>query len=140
MSTEGGRRRPLSSFLVRAAALGAGLTAVAAARRWLDVVEVQGNSMAPTLLPGEWLLVECRTYARKSPSVGEIVLAADPREPSRELIKRVASVDETASTLELRGDASEASTDSRAFGAVPVTAVRWRVVARYWPPPRVGTL
>ena len=138
MSTERGRRRPLSSFLVRGAALGAGLAAVAAARRWLDVVEVQGNSMAPRLLPGEWLLVERRTYARRSPCVGEIVLAADPREPTRELIKRVVSVDEAAGTLELRGDAPEASTDSRAFGALPVTAVRWRVVGRYWPPLRVG--
>src|SRR5947207_1196211 len=140
MSTEGGHRRPLSSFVLRSAALGAGLAVVAYARRWLDVVEVQGGSMAPTLLPGEWLIVESRTYARREPSVGEIVLAADPREPDRELIKRVTSLDPFARTLELRGDAPEASTDSRVFGAVPIAEVHWRVVGRYWPAKRIGPI
>ena len=140
MSTERGHRRPLSSFVVRGLALGAGLAAVAAARRWFDVVEVQGSSMAPTLVPGEWLLVERRTYARRPPRMGEIVLAADPREPTRELIKRVAAVDEPAGTVDLRGDAPEASTDSRTFGAIPMSAVRWRVVARYWPVTKSGRL
>ena len=116
MSTERGHHRPLSSFALRAAALGAGVAAVAFARRWLDVVEVQGGSMAPTLIPGEWLLVERRTYARRRPRMGEIVLASDPRDPSRELIKRVAAVDADSGTLDLRGDAPEASTDSRTFG------------------------
>src|SRR5436853_349114 len=67
MSTERGRSRPLSWFLLRSLALGAGVAAVAYARRWLDVVEVQGRSMAPALLPGEWLLVERRTYAHRRP-------------------------------------------------------------------------
>jgi nickel-type superoxide dismutase maturation protease len=140
MSTERGHRRPLSLFLGRGLALGAGLAAVAAARRWFDIVEVQGSSMAPTLLPGEWLLVERRTYARRRPRVGEIVLAADPREPTRELVKRVAAVVEPAGTLELRGDAPDASTDSRTFGAIPMSAVRWRVVARCWPVTKSGRL
>lgn len=138
MSHERGRRRPLSTSLLRGVALGAGIAALAAARRWLDVVEVRGASMAPTLLPGEWLVVERRTYAVRPPRVGEIVLAADPREPRREVIKRVASVDTEAGTLELRGDAPEASTDSRSFGAISIDVVRWRVVARYWPAGRVG--
>jgi nickel-type superoxide dismutase maturation protease len=137
MSPERGRR-PLSSSVLRGLALGAGLAAAAGARRWLDVVEVHGGSMAPTLLPGEWLIVERRTYARRAPRAGEIVLAFDPREPERELIKRVAAVDLQAGTLELRGDAPEASTDSRAFGSVPMKGVQWRVVARYWPANRIG--
>jgi nickel-type superoxide dismutase maturation protease len=140
MSTERGHRRPLSSFVLRGAALGAGLAAVAFARRWIDVVEVQGGSMAPTLLAGEWLIVESRTYTRRQPRVGEIVLAADPREPERELIKRVASLDPVARTLELRGDTPEASTDSRAFGSIPMQDVRWRVVGRYWPARRIGPI
>jgi len=140
MSTERGRHRPLSSLVFRTAALGAGVAAVAFARRWLDVVEVQGSSMAPVLLPGEWLLVERRTYTRRRPREGEIVLAADPREPSRELIKRVAAVDADSGTLDLRGDAPEASTDSRTFGAIPVDRVRWRVIARYWPAARAARL
>jgi nickel-type superoxide dismutase maturation protease len=140
MSTERGRRRSLSSFVVRIAALGAGVAAVAFARRWLDVVEVQGGSMAPTLLPGEWLVVERRSYTRRTPRVGEIVLAADPREPSRELIKRIAALDSEGGLVELAGDAPAASTDSRTFGQVPITAVRWRVVGRYYPPDRICLL
>ncbi len=140
MSTERGRGRPLSLFLGRGLALGAGLAAVAAARRWFDVVEVQGSSMAPTLVPGDWLLVERRTYLHRPPRVGEIILAADPREPTRELIKRVAAVDEPAGTLDLRGDAPDASTDSRIFGAIPMSGIRWRVVARYWPVTKSGRL
>lgn len=96
--------------------------------------------MAPTLLPGEWLVVERRSYALRLPRVGEIVLAPDPRDPDRELIKRVAALDPDAGTVDLRGDAPEASTDSRTFGAAPLAGVRWRVVARYWPPGRAGRL
>jgi nickel-type superoxide dismutase maturation protease len=137
MSPERGRR-PLSSSVLRGIALGAGLAAAAGARKWLDVVEVQGGSMAPTLLPGEWLVVERRTFARRPPRVGEVVLAADPRDPDRELIKRVSAVDHQSGTLELRGDAPDSSTDSRAFGTLPIGGVTWRVVARYWPARRIG--
>lgn len=140
MSRERGRRRPLSAFVLCALALGAGVAALASARRWLDFVEAQGSSMAPTLLPGDWLLVERRTYEQRAPRVGEIVLAADPRDPGRELIKRVAVFDQATDRLDLRGDAPDASTDSRTFGAVAVSQVRWRVVARYWPSSRIGRL
>lgn len=113
---------------------------ISVGRRWLDVVEVRGASMAPSLLPGDRLLVESHSYQGRPPRRGEVVLAADPRQPDRELIKRVASIDDAASSAELRGDAPEASTDSREFGAVPLSAIRWRAVFRYWPPQRAGRL
>jgi len=96
--------------------------------------------MAPTLLPGDRLIVESRTYARRPPRIGEVVLAADPREPGRELIKRVASVDTALGEVELLGDAPGESTDSRAFGRVPLAAIRWRASIRYWPPGRAGQI
>ncbi len=108
-----------------------GLLALVAARGRIDVVEVRGRSMAPTLLPGDRLLV-----ARARPRMGDVVLAADPRAPERELIKRVSAFD--AAGLTLRGDNLAASTDGRTFGVVPVETVAWRVVARYWPMSRVG--
>jgi nickel-type superoxide dismutase maturation protease len=117
--------------------LAAGITV---GRRWLDVVEVRGRSMAPSLLPGDRLLVESHTYRDRPPRLGEVVLAADPRQPERELIKRVATIDEAAASAELRGDDPAASTDSREFGAVPLSAIRWRAVYRYWPPGRAGRL
>ena len=94
--------------------------------------------MAPTLLPGDRLLVEAVTYRRRAPRTGEIVLAADPRRPSLELVKRIGLVDPSSGSAELVGDAPEASTDSRTFGPVDLRDVRWRAVARCWPPSRIG--
>ncbi len=107
--------------------------AAAAAWRRLDVVTVRGTSMAPTLLPGERLLV---ARLSRAPRVGDVVLAADPRDPQRELVKRVALVRD--GEIVLRGDSPAASTDSRAFGALPSDRIEWRVLARYWPPLRIG--
>ena len=118
-----GLARPLLLALLAAALL--------ALSRRLDVVEVRGRSMAPTLLPGDRLLV-----ARLSVRVGDVVLAFDPRRPDRELIKRVAAIDDLGVTL--RGDRLAASTDARTFGAIPPDRVTWRAVARYWPLDRIG--
>lgn len=118
----------------------AGVAAGAAATRWLDVVEVQGGSMAPALLPGDRIVVESRSYQSRAPRPGEVVLAADPRKSDRELIKRVVTVDEVAAAADLRGDAPDESTDSRDFGAVPLTDIRWRAAFRYWPRERAGRL
>jgi nickel-type superoxide dismutase maturation protease len=103
-------------------------------RRRLDVVEVRGRSMLPTLRPGDRLVV----VRLDGPRPGDVVLAPDPREPRRELVKRVASVDPAG--VVVRGDNPAESTDARTFGALPPAAVRWRVAARYWPPSRVGII
>lgn len=89
--------------------------------------------MAPALLPGDRLLA---VRLRRTPSVGEIVLAPDPRATGRELVKRVAAVGAGAVTL--AGDNPAESTDARTFGALPPEAVAWRIVLRYWPPRRFG--
>lgn len=105
--------------------------------RNLDAAIVQGRSMVPTLQPGDRLLVESWTYRHRSPQPGEVVLAADPRRPRRELAKRVASVG--VDSLTLVGDGAR-STDSRTFGAIPLEKVKWRALARYWPPRRAGRI
>jgi nickel-type superoxide dismutase maturation protease len=105
--------------------------ALLVARGRLDVVEVRGRSMAPTLLPGDRLLI-----ARLPARVGDVVLAHDPREPRRELIKRVTAIGPEG--VVLRGDNTSASTDARTFGAVPAEAAAWRVIGRYWPADRIG--
>jgi len=110
-----------------------GLAGLLAARRWLDAVEVRGRSMVPALLPGDRLLV-----VLAPPRSGDVVLAPDPRAPSRELVKRVAAVDRLG--VHLRGDNRAASTDARTFGAVPHADVRWRAVLRYWPIDRFGPI
>ncbi len=110
-----------------------GLTLALIARARLDVVEVRGRSMAPTLLPGDRLLA-----LRAQPRVGDVVLAPDPRDPRRELVKRVAALGQRGAWL--RGDNPAASTDARAFGRVAVDRDAWRIVARYWPPQRAGRI
>jgi nickel-type superoxide dismutase maturation protease len=87
--------------------------------------------MAPTLLPGDRLLV-----VRAPPRIGDVVLTRDPREPMRELIKRVTAVD--AIGVRLRGDNVTASTDERTFGPVPPDAVEWRALVRFWPLARLA--
>jgi nickel-type superoxide dismutase maturation protease len=132
MPAQGGRFRP---GLLVLAGLAAGAVTGAAVLRRLDAVEVAGLSMAPSLLPGDRLLAESWTYARRPPRPGEVIVAPDPR-GGRELIKRVAAVRD--GTIDLRGDRHASSTDSRHFGAVPASSVRWRVTLRYWPPARFG--
>ena len=98
-------------------------------------VEVQGDSMAPTLRPGDRMVVVRGLQARR----GDIVAARDPRTPSRMLIKRVAAIDADR-RLHLAGDDPSASTDSRTFGPVAGSDLVGRVVWRYWPGDRRGPL
>src|SRR5690349_19481151 len=99
-----------------AASLAVAGAALLAARRWVDAVEVRGSSMTPALRPGDRLVVVRRRGAIR---VGDVVLALDPRDASRELVKRVEAV--THDGVVLRGDHAPASTDARTFGALPVS-------------------
>jgi len=102
-------------------------------------VVVAGGSMAPTFLPGDRLVVRSRWFGPPAPlAAGDVVAVADPRDPARALVKRVAAVDRAAGTLVLAGDDPSASTDSRDFGPVPVGSVVGRVVYRYAPAGRTG--
>lgn len=109
--------------------------AVLAARWFVDVVEVRGRSMLPSLRPGDRLVVVRRLGPVRA---GDVVMAPDPRTPSRELVKRVAWTEPRG--VDLRGDDPTASTDGRSFGRVPADSIRWRAVARYWPLERAGRI
>lgn len=118
----------------RLALLGSVLGVVLGALRLAGIrrVVVEGRSMAPTLLPGDRLLV---VRARRL-CPGDLVAVPDPRRQQRLLVKRVAAT--SGGFVELRGDNRDASTDSRVFGDVPERLVRGRVVRRYAPPHRRG--
>ncbi|MEX2236213.1 MAG: nickel-type superoxide dismutase maturation protease [Dehalococcoidia bacterium] len=92
---------------------------------------VSGESMRPTLLDGDFLLV--RTTA--AVAAGEIAVLRDPRAPDRELVKRVISRDEDG--LYVLGDNPAASTDSRQLGSLPADKIVGSVLLRYWPPGRL---
>ena len=125
----------------RAARLGivVGVATALVARTWLQRVEVVGSSMSPALLPGDRLVVlgpprALRPWIRP----GAVVAVRDPRHPDRILIKRVSTVDRRTVTVEVLGDARDASTDSREFGPVPLASIRGLAVYRYAPPGRRG--
>jgi len=126
---EPGRRGHWAATAV--AALGAVAGVVLAVGTGLRRIVVEGDSMRPTLEPGDrLLLVPCRR-----PSVGDLVAVPDPRS-GRLLVKRVRAVD--GLSVEVVGDNPAASTDSRAFGPVPRRVLRGRVVRRYHPRGRSG--
>jgi nickel-type superoxide dismutase maturation protease len=110
---------------------------------------VRGTSMFPTLAPGEYVLFDRLAYRRAPPRRGDVVLATDPREPRRRIIKRVAAAPGETVTVDARtwtlgegewlllGDAPEQSTDSRDFGPVGRASIQARAWFVYWPPGKV---
>ncbi len=108
-------------------------------RSWDARVAIEGPSMEPTLREGDWLLVDPDAHARRPPAPGDLVLAPDPREDDRLLIKRVGSVDQDG-WLTLAGDDPDHSTDSRVFGSVDPASVVGAPWFRYWPLGRVGRI
>ena len=99
----------------------------------LRLVAVDGESMRPSVEPGDRLVV-----LRLRPRVGDVVALRDPGDRSRTLVKRVAAVDGDA--VDVRGDNADWSTDSRTFGPVSRRAILGRAVYRYAPGARTGRL
>jgi nickel-type superoxide dismutase maturation protease len=130
MIPESVSRGSLARLGIVAALVGAlfGLLRLAGVRRLV----VQGRSMAPTLLPGDRLLLVRARRLR----AGDLVAVPDPRQARRLLVKRITALHD--GSVELRGDNPGASTDSRVFGDVPVSLVLGRVVRRYAPSGRRG--
>jgi nickel-type superoxide dismutase maturation protease len=96
-------------------------------------VAVAGESMAPTLRDGDWLV--CRRVAPDHVvRPGDVVVVERPDRPGLLLVKR--AVRREADGWWVEGDNAAASDDSRVFGAVPDALVVARVLARYWPRPR----
>lgn len=94
--------------------------------------------MEPTLFEGDWLLVDPRAFAAVPPSVGDLVVARDPRSHGRLLVKRVAGV--TPGGVLVSGDHPAHATDAAAIGAVTADLLVGRPWLRYWPPRRIGRI
>ncbi len=88
--------------------------------------------MAPTLVPGDWLLV--RHGARVRP--GSLVLARFRRRPDLLVIKR--AVAEQDGGWLLASDNDRQGSDSRQYGVADVLAGVVRVWPRGGPPDRLG--
>jgi nickel-type superoxide dismutase maturation protease len=106
-------------------------------RSWNARVAIEGRSMEPALEPGDWLLVDPDAFSGMPPRPGDLILVPHPLEPDLLLLKRVASIDHDGA-LHVLGDATDISTDSRAFGSIDPITVNGRPWFRYWPLRRVG--
>lgn len=103
--------------------------------RHLRRVSVTGESMLPTLQPGD------RVLALRAGRllVGDIVACVDPRDPGRILVKRVAAV-ATGGGYVVLGDNTDTSTDSRHFGPISSDLIIGRLIFRYMPERRAGVI
>jgi len=123
--------------------------------RWLMIPwVVAGPSMQPTLEEGDRVLVDLLTLQGRLPRTGEIVVLSGPG--GEDLVKRIArepypgEAPYPASTLPpdsplepsfaVLGDNGDQSLDSRTFGRVPRHRIRGRIVWRYWPLTRLGSI
>jgi nickel-type superoxide dismutase maturation protease len=122
-------------FLAALTTAGVVLAVLVGARLGTRRVIVEGRSMLPAFEPGDRLLV-VRIPRRWPLRPGDVVAVADPRAPSRLLVKRVAAVSERLVTVV--GDNSSESTDSRSFGPVDRDQVWGRACYRYAPRARSG--
>ena len=50
---------------------------------------VAGDSMGPSVLQGDWLLVDTRAYEVAAPLRGDLVIARDPRASRTRFLKRI---------------------------------------------------
>lgn len=114
----------------------------------LEVVSIPTDSMAPTLEPGDQVLVNRFIYTgyrfgvlpRRPVRKGDVVVFRPPFDPQQSYVKRCVGLGGDwfdggvlpAGALWLEGDSRARSLDSRRFGAVPESALRGRAMAVLW--------
>jgi signal peptidase I len=130
------RGRKAASGAVAGAALVAG---AAFAFAWYHParIAIEGVSMAPTLLPGDWALVVTPERFHRD----DVVVVEHPQRAGYEIVKRLVGV--PGSLVDGRelgedeywveGDFAHRSTDSRDFGPVRRDQLKAKVVLVYWP-------
>jgi nickel-type superoxide dismutase maturation protease len=97
-----------------------------------QLVEVTGPSMAPTLLNGDWLLIQKIRSGAELVREGDVVVLRHPLQQDLLIVKR--AVERRARGWWVMGDNAFVANDSREFGAVPDELVLARARARFRPP------
>ena len=88
---------------------------------------VDGDSMRPTLCPGDFVLVNPLAFKDQSPALGDVIVVKHPYR-SCVIIKRVSEVVDDG--VVIVGDQPESSSDSRSFGRISFSAIVGRVTSR----------
>ncbi|NJP47840.1 nickel-type superoxide dismutase maturation protease [Actinacidiphila epipremni] len=102
------------------------------ARLSWQLVEVTGPSMAPTLLHGDWLLVQKISSGAELVREGDVVVMRHPLQQDLLIVKR--AVERREGGWWVRGDNTFVENDSREFGVVPDDLVLARARGRFRPP------
>jgi signal peptidase I len=100
-------------------------------------IAIEGVSMAPTLVPGDWALVVTPDRFHRD----DVVVVEHPQRPGYEIVKRLIGIpggtvggrELGADEYWVEGDFAHRSTDSREFGPVSRSNVKAKVVLVYWP-------
>ncbi len=95
----------------------------------ISIFTVHGNSMHPTLHPGQDVLSFNWAYLGKKPKAGDIVVI---KMNGREMIKRIQTIRDR--DIFVIGDNKDESTDSRDFGPVKMNQVVGKVIYSSAPP------
>jgi phage repressor protein C with HTH and peptisase S24 domain len=111
----------------------AGLTLITGRRRFARVA-VSGHSMEPGLRDGDWLLVDRKKHEFVT---SDVVVARDPRNADRLIVKRVAEV---GADLRLLLSSDHPAHFDEIIGPVEPVDVLGRATLRYWPPSRLALI
>jgi nickel-type superoxide dismutase maturation protease len=98
----------------------------------LQLVEVTGPSMVPTLVHGDWLLIRYVGDAAEAVRAGEVVVLRHPLQQDLLIVKR--AVERRDGGWWVLGDNDFVDNDSREFGTVPDELVLARGLGRFRPP------
>ncbi|MBD0738016.1 nickel-type superoxide dismutase maturation protease [Streptomyces sp. CBMA29] len=105
------------------------------ARLSWQLAEVTGPSMAPTLLHGDWLLIQRIASGAEQVREGDVVVLRHPLQQDLLIVKR--AVERREGGWWVLGDNTFVENDSREFGAVPDELVMARARGRFRPPGEV---
>lgn len=105
-----------------------------------------GDSMTPTFLSGEYLVIDEISYRFRPPARGDIVVFRYPLNPSVFFIKRLAGLPGDsiggmqlgATEYYMLGDNRDASFDSRTWGPVQERYIVGRPIFRLYPFSRIA--
>jgi len=93
-------------------------------------LRVDGDSMQPSLKPGEEVLVDLKCYDSGMPQVGDLVYLQHPLRSDTLMFKRIASIEDDGRFTVL-GDNPGASSDSRHFGRVAKENIKGKVICTF---------
>lgn len=93
----------------------------------VEIYFIPSFSMAPTLLPGDYILVNTNAYTHSNPQLSNLVVFKHP-DRNIILIKRISKWPHNQNILFkneffLTGDNSQQSIDSRQFGGIPLVNI-----------------